>query len=206
MANFFKEEINQIGDKLDLAIQKASSELDQQRRMTSAELKDLIEFASQKFGETLDVRIEKAKHETGDLVSAKLQEFRTQLADAADQQKKATLRNVTVGVCGAVIVSLISLITRSDGGMGVSAVDIYRASLAAIAGGYLFATVFKFLKKYLESPDMKKNAVVAGAAYLDLLKPKALGPHLIVFSIALLGWVLLNETDFLISLLSAIKH
>lgn len=153
MANFFKEEINQIGDKLDLAIQKASSELDQQRRMTSAELKDLIEFASQKFGETLDVRIEKAKHETGDLVSAKLQEFRTQLADAADQQKKATLRNVTVGVCGAVIVSLISLITRSDGGMGVSAVDIYRASLAAIAGGYLFATVFKFLKKYLESPD-----------------------------------------------------
>lgn len=206
MANFFKDEIEDIGNKIENAIKQASNELHTQRSLTSAEFRDLIEFASQKFGEAIDLRIEKARHEASDLVTAKLKELRTQLADAAIQQKKATLRNVTVGVCGAVIVSVISLVTKSDEAIGISAIDFYRASLAAIAGGYVFATAFKFAKKYLESPEIKKNSVVAGAAYIDLLKPTALGPHLIVFCAALLGWAVLNETDLLISLLSNIRN
>jgi hypothetical protein len=205
MANFFKEEIEDIGGRLEKAIKQASDELHAQRRLTSVELRDLIEFASQKFGEALDTRIEKAKHEASDLVTAKLNEFKTQLADAAEHQKKATVRNVTVGVCGAVIVSVISLVTKSDGRAGINAIDFYRATMAAIAGWYIFSMAFKFIKQYLESPETKKNAVVAGAAYIDLLKPKALGPHLIIFCAALLGWAILNETDFIISLLSTIK-
>ena len=205
MANFFKEEIEDIGGKLEKAIKQASDELHAQRSLTSAELRDLIEFASQKFGEALDTRIEKAKHEASDLVTTKLNEFKTQLADASEHQKKATVRNVTVGVCGAVIVSVISLVTKSDGGAGINAIDFYRATMAAIAGWYIFATAFKFIKQYLESPKTKKNAVVVGAAYLELLKPKALGPHLILFCAALLGWAILNRTDFIISILSTIK-
>lgn len=206
MANFLKDEIEHLGSKLGEAIKQASNELHAQRSLTSAELRDLVEFASQKFGEAIDFRIEKAKHEASDLVTVKLEELKTQLANAAIEQKKATLRNVTVGVCGAVIVSVISLVTKSDGSIGISAIDFYKATMAAIAGGYVFATAFKFVKKYLESPEIKKNTVVAGAAYIDLLKPKALGPHLIVFCAALLGWAILNETDILISLLSNLKN
>ena len=205
MANFFKEEIEDIGGRLEKAIKQASDELHAQRRLTSVELRELIDFASQKFGEALDARIEKAKHEASDLVTAKLNEFKTQLADAAAIQKKATVRNVTVGVCGAVIVSVISLITKSDGRAGINAIDFYRATMAAVAGWYIFSMAFKFVKQYLESPETKKNAVVVGATYIELLKPKALGPHLIIFSAALLGWAILNETDFIISLLSTLK-
>ncbi|WP_333710708.1 hypothetical protein [Malikia spinosa] len=205
MANWFKEEIDDVGGRLEKAIKQASEELHAQRRLTSVELKDLIEFASQKFGEAVDSRIEKAKHEASDLITVKLNEFKSQLTDAAEQQKKATLRNVTVGVCGAVIVSVVSLITKSDGQNGISAIDFYRATMAAIAGGYIFSTAFKFVKKFLESPEMKKNSVIAGAAYIDLLKPKALGPHFVIFVAAIIGWVILNETDLIISLLSRIK-
>lgn len=205
MANFFKEEIEDIGGRLEKAIKQASDELHAQRRLTSEELKSLIEFASQKFGEALDERIEKTKHEASDLITSKLNEFKTQLTDAAEHQKKATIRNVTVGVCGAVIVSIISLITKSDESIGINAIDFYRAIMAAIAGGYLFSTAFKFTKQFLESPEVKKNAVVVGATYIDLLKPKALGPHLIIFCAALLGWAVLNETDLIISLLKNIQ-
>lgn len=205
MANWFKEEIDDVGGRLEKAIKQASEELHAQRRLTSVELKDLIEFASQKFGEAVDSRIEKAKHEASDLITVKLNEFKSQLTDAAEQQKKATLRNVTVGVCGAVIVSVVSLITKSDGQNGISAIDFYRATMAAIAGGYIFSTAFKFVKKFLESPEMKKNSVIAGAAYIDLLKPKALGPHFVIFVAAIIGWAILNETDLIISLLSRIK-
>jgi hypothetical protein len=205
MANFFKDEIEDIGNKLGKVVKQASDELHAQRHLTSVELRELIEFASQKFGESLDLRIEKAKHEASDLVTAKLNEFKTQLAEAAEHQKKVAVRNVTVGVCGAVIVSVISLVTKSDGRVGINALDFYRATMAAIAGWYIFSMAFKYIKQYLESPETKKNAVVVGAAYFDLLKPKALGPHLIIFCAALVGWAILNETDFIISLLSTIK-
>ena len=206
MTTWFKDSIDHVGDRLEIAIDKASDEISKQRGLTKADLEGLIVFASIQFGEALDLRIEKAKHETGELISAKLTEFKTQLSDAAEKQKKATIRNATVGVCGAILVSVISLLTKKSGADGFNAIDVYRTVMAAIAGGYLAAILFKFARTYLESPEIKKNSIIAGASYIDALKPKALGPHLVIFATALLGWAILNETDFIISLLSNIKR
>lgn len=205
MANWFKEEIEDVGTRLEKAIEKTSEELHKQRSLTASDLKELIVFASDQFGEALDIRIEKAKHETGDLISSKLAEFKEQLSDAAEKQKKATVRNATVGVCGAILVSMISVITKKSGVDGFNAIDVYRTIMAAIAGGYVAATLFKFTKTYLETPEFTKNSIITSVSFIDALKPKAIGPHLVVFATALLGWAILNETDFIISILSNIK-
>ncbi len=206
MINFFEKDINLLGKRIEEAIGKASDEISKQRGLTKVDLEELIVFASVQFGDALDQRIEKAKHETGELISAKLTEFKTQLSDAAEKQKKATIRNATVGVCGAILVSVISLLTKKSGADGFNAIDVYRTVMAAIAGGYLAAIIFKFARTYLETPEIKKNSIIAGASYIDALKPKALGPHLVIFATALLGWAILNETDFIITLLSSIKR
>lgn len=205
MANWFKDEIADVGTRLEKAIEKASDEINKHRSLTKADLEALIVFASQQFGVALDERIERAKHETSELITSKLSEFRVQLSEAADKQKKATIHNVTAGVCGAVLVSLISLVTKKSGAEGLQAVDIYRTIMASIAGGYAAAAIFKFAKSYLTSPAITRNSVITGAAYIDILKPKAVGPHLMIFATALLGWVVLNETDLIISILSNIR-
>lgn len=205
MANWLKEEIADAGLQIEKAIKTASAEIQKQRSLTKSDLEELIVFASKQFGELLDQKIDKAKHETGELISLKLMEFKEQLSDAAEKQKKATIQNVTAGVCGAVLVSLISLVTKKNGAEGLHAVDIYRTIMASIAGGYAAATIFKFAKTYVTSASITKNSIITGASYLDLLKPRAMGPHLMIFATTLLGWAVLNETDFIISILSALK-
>ena len=206
MANWFKEEIEDIGVRLEKAIDKAADELHQQRRLTKTDLEELIVFASKQFAEVLDQRIDKAKHEAGELISLKLAEFKSELGEAAEKQKKTTLHNVTVGVCGAVIVSMISIVAHQGESSGVHAIDVYRTIMAAIAGGYFAAALYRFVRFLVATPSLTKNSVIAGASYLEVLKPASLGPHLIVFVTALLGWAVLNETDFIISLLSHFKH
>lgn len=206
MSIWMKDEMDHLGDRCEKAIKLASDEISKQRGLTKNDIEELITFTSIKFGEVLDLRIEKAKCETSELISKKITEFKVQLSDAAEKQKKATIRNATVGVCGAILVSIISIITKKSGTDGFNAIDIYRTLMAAVAGGYLAAIIFKFSKTYLEAPDTKKNSIITGASYLDILKPKALGPHLIIFSAALIGWVILNQTDFIISILSNISR
>ena len=88
MANFFKDEIDHVGERIEKAIEKASKELSSQRALTRDDLKEIVKYAGEQFGSALDIRIEKAKHETSDLISSKLLEFRIQLSDAANEQKK----------------------------------------------------------------------------------------------------------------------
>jgi capsule polysaccharide export protein KpsE/RkpR len=70
--NFFKDEISQLGDKLESTVRqagegleqvvlKASEELGKQRNLTKADMQELIEFATQEIGAALDVRLDKAK-------------------------------------------------------------------------------------------------------------------------------------------------
>jgi len=202
MANWFKDEIADVGVRLEKAIEKTSEEINKHRDLTKTDLEDLIVFARREFGNALDERIEKAKLETSELITSKLTEFKTQLSEAADNQKRATIHNVTAGVCGAVLVSLISLVTKKTGADGLQAVDIYRTIMASVAGGYAAAVAFKFIKNYLASPSITRNSVIIGAAYIEVLKPKAAGPHLMIFATSLLGWIVLNETDLIISFLS----
>ena len=70
--NFFKAEINQLGDKLEATVRqagegleqvvlKASEELGKQRSLTKADMQELIQFATQEIGAALDMRLDRAK-------------------------------------------------------------------------------------------------------------------------------------------------
>jgi len=83
MANFFKDEIDHIGDRLEKAIEKAGEEISAQRSLTKSDIEQLIQFAAQQFGQVLDERIEKARHETSELVVSKIAHMREQLSEAA---------------------------------------------------------------------------------------------------------------------------
>ena len=78
MANFLREEIDHIGDRLEKAIEKAGEEIGSQRSMTKADLESLIRYAAEQFGQVLDDRIDKAKLETSELITAKVTQMRDQ--------------------------------------------------------------------------------------------------------------------------------
>jgi hypothetical protein len=204
MANWFKEEIDHVGTRLETAIEKAGAEIQQQRSLTRKDMEELISLATKQLGAMLDERIEKAKKETADLVSVKLIEFKSQLNEAADNQKKTAIRNAIVGVVAATSVSAISLLSKKYFAGEVNAIDIYRTLMFAIAAGYFAAMVFRLVRKYFLTPQIAKNAIIVGSSYFEILKPKRLGLHVAVFVLALLGWLVLNQSEFIINLLNTL--
>jgi len=205
VANWLKDEIDHAADKLGEVVRTAAQEIGEQRRLTKEDLQDLVLFAAREFGNTLDQRIERAKQETSELVTHKLTEFTDKLKDAAEIQKKTALRNAAVGVGAAILVSLVSLIFKQRLGGALDALDVYRSLMFAIAAGYLAVMLYRLVRKYFSAPDLTRNAVVVGASYLEILRPKGLGMHLALFILAMLGWLVLNESEAIAAFLHQLK-
>ena len=97
--NFLKDEIDQIGDKLQAAVQqagdglqlvviKASEELAKQRSLTKADMQELIQFAVKEVSVSVDQRLEKAKTELGELLTV----------------ASKRVRNMLIGIAGLVFI------------------------------------------------------------------------------------------------------
>ena len=188
MANFFKEEIDHVGDRLEQAIEKAGHEISTQRTLTKGEIEHLIQYAAEQFGNAIDARIEKARLETSDLITSKLTQFREQVGEAA------------VAVGASILVGLVSLYYKQHFHGEVELIDVFRSVLLALGAGYLAWMAFKFVHGYLQTTRFKRNAVVVGLRYFDVLRPKGAIGHLAIFGLIVCAWGLLNFGDKLLAL------
>jgi F0F1-type ATP synthase membrane subunit b/b' len=99
--NFFKEEIDQLGDKLQITVKHASAELNEvvaqagkgleqvvltaseelakQRSLTKTDMQELIQFAVQEVEQSLDAVLVKAKQDVSEILSAKIIQVRNSI-------------------------------------------------------------------------------------------------------------------------------
>jgi hypothetical protein len=202
MANWFKDEIDHVGDRLEKAIEEVGRELTTQRSLTKDDLEHLIRYAADQFGAALDARIDKARNETSELINTKLTHLREQLSEAAIEQKRVAIRNASVAVGASILVGIISLYYKKSLHGDIDLFDIFRSTLLALASGYVAWIVFRYGQAYFLSSKFKRNAVVAGLRYAEVLKPKGAFGHLVVFGLLLLAWVGMNYSDQIVRLAS----
>ena len=202
MANFFKEEIDHVGDRLEQAIEKAGHEISTQRTLTKGEIEYLIQYAAEQFGDAIDARIEKARLETSELITSKLTQFREQVGEAAAEQKRVAIQNASVAVGASILVGLVSLYYKQHFHGEVELIDVFRSVLLAMGAGYLAWMTFKFVHGYLQTTRFKRNAVVVGLKYFDVLRPKGAIGHLAIFGLIVSAWGLLNFGDKLMALVA----
>jgi len=200
MANWFKDEIDHVGDRLEKAIEEVGRELNTQRALTKDDLEHLIRYAADQFGAALDARIDKARNETSELINVKLAHLREQLSEAASEQKRVAIRNASVAVGASILVGIVSLYYKKLFHGEIDLIDIFRSTLLALGSGYIAWIAFRYGQGYFFSPCFKRNAVVVGLRYVDVLKPKGAFGHLVVFGLVILAWVLLNYSDRLIAI------
>ena len=202
MANFFKEEIDHVGDRLEQAIEKAGHEISTQRTLTKGEIEHLIQYAAEQFGNAIDARIEKARLETSELITTKLTQFREQVGEAAAEQKRVAIQNASVAVGASILVGIVSLYYKQHFHGEVELIDVFRSVLLAMGAGYLAWMAFKFAHGYLQTTRFKRNAVVVGLKYFDVLRPKGAIGHLAIFGLIVCAWGLLNFGDKLMALVA----
>lgn len=192
MANFFKEEIDHIGERLEKAIGKASDEISAQRSLTKSDIEHLIQFAAQQFGQVLDERIEKARHETSELIVTKVAHLREQLSEAAAEQKRVALRNATVAIGASILVGVFSIYYKKYAHGDIDLLDVFRSLMLAFAAGYFALLCFRGFQRFFQSSSLTRNGVIIGLRYFDVLRPRGAWGHVVLFMAILLLWCLLN--------------
>lgn len=206
MANFFKEEINQIGDTIDKSIKTASEEiqthvdkvgamLNEQRSITKNDLENLIDYAAARLGESIDTRVKSAKNEIAALVTEKVQEVRLELTSAANEQKRTALRNASVAMASAMAIGLLSMVYRKYLHGEIDLMFVFRATLAALATGHIVWLVQRHLTRYMNLNKAQRNLLVVGTQYLGILRPKGALGHVLLLVLLLACWVVLNFWD-----------
>lgn len=201
MANFFKDEIDHIGDRLEKAIEKAGDEISAQRSLTKSDIEYLIQYAAQQFGQVLDERIEKARHETSELVVSKIAHMREQLSEAAAEQKRVALRNATVAIGASLLVGVLSIYYKKYVHGDIDLLDVFRSIMLSLAAGYFALLCFRGFQRFFLSSSLTRNGVVVGLRYFDVLRPRGVWGHVLLLAIIMGLWVLLNFSTQLQALL-----
>lgn len=203
MANWFKEEIEHFGVVVEKSIENASqqiqqhidsigSEVSKQRSLTRQDIEQLIDYAAEKFGQAVDHRIEKAKLETAALITEKLNEVRSQLSDAAMEQKQAAVRNATVGVLAAVGIGLLSLLYKRALHGELDLLAIFRTTVLAITFGHGVWLAIRYVTEYRNFSPQRKNLLLAGGQYFGVFNARGMLGHIVLFVSMGLTWALLN--------------
>lgn len=201
--NFLKDEIDQLGGMVEKSIRTASveiqghvdrigAELTNQRTLTTADLRLLIDYAADRFGSALDERVKAAKTEIASLLSEKVAEIRTELTEAATEQKRTALRNASVAVLAAIAIGLLSLAYKRVLHGEVDLMTVFRAVLAAIAGGHAIWLLQRAVTRYYRMSRLKRNVLVASAQYFGVIRGRGVGGHLLVLVIVIAMWATLN--------------
>jgi hypothetical protein len=192
VANFFKDEIDHIGDRLEKAIEKAGDEISSQRSLTKSDIEQLIQYAAQQFGQVLDERIEKARHETSELVVGKIAHMREQLSEAAAEQKRVALRNASVAVGASIVVGMLSIYYKKYVHGDIDLIDVFRSIMLAFASGYFALLCFRGFQRFFQSSSLTRNGVVVGLRYFDVLRPRGALGHIVLLATVIGLWALLN--------------
>ena len=208
MANWFKDEIEHLGTRLDKTIllagtqaedkiSRLSEELHAQRKFTAEDIERLIDYAADRFGSTIDSRIEKLRNETSALINQKIEHIRNELASAASEQKRVALRNAAIAVLASIAVGVVSLFYRKYGHGELELVDVFRSLLLALAAGHGLWLAFRLFSDYLITSRIRRNAVIVGLRYFDVLRPKGAWGQLTLFAVLVIAWFALSYSSIL---------
>lgn len=203
MANWFKEEIEHFGERLESAIKKAGREFSSQRQLTKEDMQQLIRYAADQLGTVLDERIEKARDEARHLIQSQIVEIREQLTEAANEQKRATVRNASVAVGATIVVGLVSLLYNRYFHGEINLINIFRSLFLALVAGYAAWLIFRYSQSYFQAPRFKRNAIILGVRYFEVLKPKGAIGHLLAFALIVCLWLAFNYSDYIVAFVAA---
>lgn len=201
MANWFKDEIDHFGETVDVSIQKASSEIQKhiekvgseistQRQYTKDDIKELIDYAAEKFGASVDERVILAKHELSSLIIDKITLVRTELEDAAVRSRKTLWANVGLSVGAAVLMAVVGLVYRKITLEQLDIFWLFRVLLLSAATGTGLFAFLKTLNRWHSLNKEKKNAITVAISYLGAVRPNGAVGLFLVSLVLIVSWFL----------------
>jgi len=193
--------VNQAGDEMrevvagaskaiDEKLDKISQELHSQRQFTKDDVRELVDYASDKLSVVLDQRIEVMRQQITQLVEEKTEYFKAEIddffikrqMDLARERRRLAL-NIVLASAAALAVGAVSLFYK-----GISEWDlltVFRVVLASLAGGYSVWLVLSLLRGWLRLSEHRKDLFFLAARYWGWLRPASIFTTLLIMALLL---------------------
>ncbi|MDZ7595346.1 MAG: hypothetical protein U0932_11925 [Thiobacillus sp.] len=197
-----KDVIWRASQEIDTKLDKISEELHAQRQFTKDDVREMVDYAGERFGTVLDARIVHAKSEISALVQEKVEYFKREIdsffierqRDLARERRRLFI-NVAIAILASLSLGFVSWLYHQYLGGGIDVFAIFRIVLASLMGGYAAYLAVKLLRRWLLMSEHKKDAVFLASRYWGALRPESIfGTVILVCLMAvLIGFLLFPE-------------
>lgn len=173
--------------EIDAKLDKISQELSSQRHFTKNDVRDLVDYAADRFGDMFDQRVQGAKQEIAALVEEKVEYLKHEVdtffirrqQDLA-RERRRLLMNVMIAVLASVGVAAVSLGYHRVVASQIDLFSLFRIAFVSLSGGYLVFMLVQTVRKYQRMAEHRKDFMFVTMRYWGVLRPQSLFLHLLL--------------------------
>lgn len=213
LAGVVKEGVSQAGSELkdviwrasqeiDAKLDKISDELHEQRQFTKDDVRELVDYASDKLGALLDQRMAVAKAEISSLVQDKVEYFKREIdgffierqRDLARERRRLFI-NVAIAIFASVSLGFVSWLYHQYMGGGLDLFSMFRIVFASLVGGWGAYLAVRVVRRWLSMSEHKKDTLFLVSRYWGVLRPESVFGTLVLVCLItiLVGFLLFPE-------------
>ncbi|RTK98101.1 MAG: hypothetical protein EKK59_08165 [Neisseriaceae bacterium] len=173
--------------EIDTKLDKISQELSNQRSFTKNDVRELVDYAADRFGSMLDARVQTAKGEFAALVEEKVEYMKNEVdsffirrqQDLA-RERRRLLVNVLIAVLASLGVAAVSLGYHRVAASQIDLFSTFRIAFVSLSGGYLAYLLVQIVRKYQRMAEHRKDLMFLTMRYWGVLRPQSLFWHLVL--------------------------
>ncbi|MGO9443659.1 MAG: hypothetical protein ACLPXB_02660 [Thiobacillaceae bacterium] len=202
-----REVIQHAGEEIDLKLEKISLELHNQRQFTKDDVREMVDYASDRLSTVLDERVSVARREFSSLVEEKVEYFKREVDDFfirrqgdLARERRRLFANVVIAVMASTLVGAVSWMYHRFVGGALDLFGIFRIVFASLTGGYVVYLVISFIRRWMTMSEHNKDAMYLTMRYWGVLRPESIFGNLVLLCLAGLLFGLVMFPDILVQL------
>ena len=183
--------------EIDAKLDKISAELHSQRQFTKDDVREMVDYASERLSSVLDQRMLQARMELSALVQEKVEYFKFEVDSFFIQRQKDLARerqrllwNILIAVLASVSVGVVSWFYQHIVRGQMDLFGVFRIVLASLTGGYAVYLVIRLATRWRRLAEHRKDVMYLAMRYWGVLRPDSVFMN-IVLLLVLAGLLLL---------------
>ena len=166
--------------EIDAKLDKISVELHNQRQFTKDDVREMVDYAAERFSTALDQRMAVAKQEISSLVQEKVEYFKVEVDSFFIQRQKDLARerqrllwNIVIAVLASVSVGVVSWFYQHVARGELDLFGIFRIVMASLTGGYVVYLLIKLVLRWRRMAEHRKDVMFLAMRYWGVLRPES---------------------------------
>ncbi len=176
-----RDVIHSASHEIDVKLDKISAELHNQRQFTKDDVRELVDYASERFSAALDARMVVAREEISELVQEKVEYFKVEVDQFFIRRQQDLARerqrlwwNVGIAVLTSISVGVVSWFYQHVARGELDLFGIFRIIMASLTGGYAVYLVVKLVLRWRSLSEHRKDVMFLTMRYWGVLRPENL--------------------------------